>query len=381
MPINESLHWYCTLIAQLPRLLKGGEANIYVFDSLKHDHENITEPIKSFLSQYAEFELKKSIDLKKIKMRVGWVPKQNNFNDCGVHVIYNVTKFLENHTRCIKIWNSGKNEISVKKKFFDNKERSLMREKLRYILLELRDNQNNPSAGESPSILNPNQYTDSETDNDVEILDFDQVEKKDLPDNKTKFNVDTDLVDDTLKEEFKQNDDYSDNIENKESQVDDSFHSSGENKIFNNDNSKLFKSLYHGSSISSDVSDVNNDEVDNSSQKNSNQNLDENSEVSEDYVHFLGVKSLPIAKVENENEKIISINELKKIKDFPAFENSSFISAQNHQNNTVEQLNTKLSIHSNTDESYYIDIDLGNEADDVHKKLEIYENKSNEITE
>lgn len=177
MPVNEKHHWYCCIIRGLPRLLnaalkkKQGEsetdetiketsqeetfhktmpaelqddqepvssqelvesaysdksrkelAEIFVFDSLGLRRDNVKNPLKSFIVDYCRDKYDVEIQKDQIRVIAARVPRQNNYNDCGMHVIYNVKKWLFNLETCESLWR--KHQYSVQRSIFIAEERN-----------------------------------------------------------------------------------------------------------------------------------------------------------------------------------------------------------------------------------------------------------------
>lgn len=216
MPINENLHWYCCIIRGLPDLLdyvKTNEktlhseyipdtnseitnrspenspgvldsndlvslesdkkyAHIYVFDSLGHRHKNIGTPLKSFILEYCKD--KYDIEIPDYLLRVvnAKVPKQNNFNDCGLHVIFNVRKWLRYPFDLEKLWRSRSRVQTSFRQIFDASERDNMRTQLQEIMINLHKEQDIVAGGTS------------EAEDDVEVIELYEEVKKDVPNTK-----------------------------------------------------------------------------------------------------------------------------------------------------------------------------------------------------
>ena len=138
IPINESLHWYCSIVYNIDSLTKDeGDCTVYCFDSLAQQHDSILEPIRNFILGYAKDKHKLEIDPERIKLMNSQVPKQPNFNDCGIHVIYNVYKFLQDQQKCVSFWDSRITKRGEMYKVFLSRERDEWRARLREILLTL----------------------------------------------------------------------------------------------------------------------------------------------------------------------------------------------------------------------------------------------------
>lgn len=125
IPVNTDLHWYCCIIRNLPGLLKLAQerkaaedeptdidgmelqtkqsnqyAEIFVLDSLGNKRYNVSAPLKSFIIDYCKEKYDVEINRDQIRFQSTRIPRQNNFNDCGVHVLYNIRKWLNNITEC-----------------------------------------------------------------------------------------------------------------------------------------------------------------------------------------------------------------------------------------------------------------------------------------
>lgn len=174
IPINEKSHWYGCIIVGLKEFLKMSKdidskssqksehnspsdqivgefkdleikssqarkfkykINIFVFDSLGQRHNDIHVPIKSFLIHYCKDKYAEELLPSDIVFRSTKVPKQNNFNDCGIHVIYNIQKFLNETDFCLDLWD--KNSDYLSRQFFKSSERSGLRKQLINLLLGL----------------------------------------------------------------------------------------------------------------------------------------------------------------------------------------------------------------------------------------------------
>lgn len=211
LPINENLHWYCAIIKGLPKLLnansesekeksldpsedskdeakyllegkldkKPNNVEIFIFDSLCQKHSNIYLPLKQLIIDYCDDRHKLKVDKSSIRIYSAKVPKQNNFNDCGIHVIYNVRKWLNNHEQCERIWKSPNLKTAFRMLFVAD-ERNKMRKELREKLLllmkcQLRDRGRGKNGKENVS------------DDDIEVIEY-------LPDSKLKSADERELV-------------------------------------------------------------------------------------------------------------------------------------------------------------------------------------------
>lgn len=224
IPINENLHWYCCLIKGLPRLLKDSlikkkaelsdsldlandetvdvaanegdeddtfcsvsssssqqsdsvtppkksyQPEIFIFDSLRQKHTNIHFPLKKFIIDYCKERYDVNIEKNDIRMHSAKVPKQNNFNDCGIHVIYNVRKWLNNSEECERIWRSSQLR-SASRLLFIAEERNGMRRELRNILLSLKKKQLMEHTDKPKDIKSGN----LDDDDDIEVIEYNPV--------------------------------------------------------------------------------------------------------------------------------------------------------------------------------------------------------------
>lgn len=188
MPVNENHHWYCCIIRGLPNLLKAALkkkleeinpdlteeetenessqtvtpeaqqhekaaletinkdspdispessetdsqekpkkecAEIFVFDSLGLRRDNVKNPLKSFIIDYCKDKYDVEIPKDHIRVIAARVPRQNNYNDCGMHVIYNVSKWLFNLEACESLWR--KHQHAIQRSIFVAEERNNMR--------------------------------------------------------------------------------------------------------------------------------------------------------------------------------------------------------------------------------------------------------------
>ncbi|KAK6460173.1 hypothetical protein DFJ63DRAFT_264202 [Scheffersomyces coipomensis] len=123
--------------------VKKFQTEIFVFDSLAQTHSNISFPIKKFIIDYCAD--KYGIEIAKQQLRVinARVPKQSNFNDCGIHVIYNVKTWLNNIADCERIWkgHSSNRGGGGRRSIFVAEERNNTRKQLIDILLKLHKEQ------------------------------------------------------------------------------------------------------------------------------------------------------------------------------------------------------------------------------------------------
>lgn len=187
IPINENLHWYGCIIRGLPELLERKKneidltneaetevtetevnepevtepeietspnsqdilevpnpqgrkrAEIFIFDSLSQRHNNIHIPLKLFIIDYCMDKHNIAIRKDEIRIQHARVPRQNNFNDCGIHVIYNIRKWLGHSTEIEKVWRNY--QRAAYRSYFVAEERNKMRRELIDLLLKLHEEQ------------------------------------------------------------------------------------------------------------------------------------------------------------------------------------------------------------------------------------------------
>lgn len=187
LPINEHLHWFCAIIKNLPSLVqsakeynkdpKKGQINeitgkkykvepvveVFVLDSLRQSHPNISGPLRTLIDEYCKDKYDVPIPPELIRFQSARVPKQQNFNDCGIHVIYNVRKWLSEPTVCEKVWRRfGKSQRG----YFSVSERNNMRHASIDCLLELHKEQgpeHSPSAEE---------VKEDHSDDEIELISY-----------------------------------------------------------------------------------------------------------------------------------------------------------------------------------------------------------------
>lgn len=134
IPINENSHWYGCVIRGLPGLLARAKrqqlakdagssfdtetetplnvekAEIFVFDSLSQQHKNILNPLKLFIIDYCAERHQVEVEKAMILVKNVLVPKQNNFNDCGIHVILNVRAWARDPAGVERYWRHPKRQ-------------------------------------------------------------------------------------------------------------------------------------------------------------------------------------------------------------------------------------------------------------------------------
>lgn len=186
MPINEHLHWYCCVIKNLPKLLRYGKraqkraarglekeptppnldpvTEIFVFDSLRQTHPNIVAPLKALIAEYCKDKHGIEVDMDLIRVVTARVPRQRNFNDCGIHVIYNVKKWLAEPPICERMWKKfAKNQ----KNYFSGAERSGLRKTFIDILLDLHAKQEPLQSDDSSRHSGENA-----SDDEIELISY-----------------------------------------------------------------------------------------------------------------------------------------------------------------------------------------------------------------
>lgn len=141
IPIMQDMHWYVVILKNLENLInvsKDSVTYIYFLDSLNKRHTICGKVLKSFITGYAEEKHPQiNINVSNILEKDSSVPKQDNFNDCGIHVICNIKLFLQDpevFNKLILKLNSSEEE---RDQFFALDDRYQMRKSLRDQLLNL----------------------------------------------------------------------------------------------------------------------------------------------------------------------------------------------------------------------------------------------------
>ncbi|OBA24363.1 hypothetical protein METBIDRAFT_34173 [Metschnikowia bicuspidata var. bicuspidata NRRL YB-4993] len=182
IPVNEHLHWFFIIIKNLPKLLEHAKTKqnheihagdekyqstktiveIFVIDSLRQSHANLGPPLKDVIKQYCKEKHNVDISTDSIRFKNARVSKQRNFNDCGIHVIYNIRKWLGSPTTCELIW---KTHGKPKSQIFKTSERDAMRRVCIDLLLDLHSKQ--PHS----DLLRQNEKADdAQSDDEVELI-------------------------------------------------------------------------------------------------------------------------------------------------------------------------------------------------------------------
>lgn len=199
LPINEHLHWFCAVIKSMPQLVDAARAyhekygpnpedeetgkrpkveavvDVFVFDSLKQTHSNIGEPLRIMIDEYCKDKYDVLIPPELIKVHSARVPKQRNFNDCGIHVIYNVRKWLSDPQVCEKVWRKF---ARSQRAYFNGSERNGMRRACIEFLLDLRAKQ---PTEEVPNLAGSEEA--AESDDEIELISY-HSNKPEEPENK-----------------------------------------------------------------------------------------------------------------------------------------------------------------------------------------------------
>ncbi|KAH3672842.1 hypothetical protein WICMUC_004064 [Wickerhamomyces mucosus] len=145
IPINEGLHWYCTIIQNLDTLVTSddnlnpeGKCQILVFDSLHQTHKDILKPFQEVIIGFAKDKYGVELQNSQIELDEVHVPKQNNSSDCGIHVIYTLSKFFQTPYNTLAYWLEDRTLKHIqRRKIFRLKEREEVRESLRKKLIAM----------------------------------------------------------------------------------------------------------------------------------------------------------------------------------------------------------------------------------------------------
>lgn len=200
LPINEHLHWFCAVIKNLPLLVEAAIAyhekygpspedketgkrpkvdavvEVFVFDSLRQTHSDIAKPLRIVIDEYCKDKYGVLIPPELIKVQSARVPKQRNFNDCGIHVIYNVRKWLSEPEVCERVWRKfGRSQRT----YFNGSERNGMRRACIDFLLDLHQKQPKDETSNSA-----NNDEDGQSDDEIELISYhsskpEEIDEKD----------------------------------------------------------------------------------------------------------------------------------------------------------------------------------------------------------
>ena len=112
---------------------------------------------------YCKDKYNYDVNTDQIRVMAAKVPRQNNYNDCGLHVIYNVKKWLLNIEACESFWRKW--QRGAARTIFLADERNKMRRYWIETLLKLHSEQ-------APAIKRSSHANEEEDDDDiVEIVD------------------------------------------------------------------------------------------------------------------------------------------------------------------------------------------------------------------
>lgn len=196
IPIMENAHWFCVVINGLPALLEHAKkkasadgtphepptscatgphsvkpkpeaapmVDVFILDSLRLSHPKLIDPIKMVLREHCRERHGVTINTELIKTRASRVPRQRNTSDCGIHVIYNLKKWLMDPPHCELMW---RKRTAVNGFYFTKQERSTMRKWCIDLLLKLHSEQLPPEDSKSA----PN-GEDAHSDDDVEEISY-----------------------------------------------------------------------------------------------------------------------------------------------------------------------------------------------------------------
>lgn len=151
-------------LAKSPAKQKKSKVEIFVFDSLNQKHYNIHFPLKKFIMDYIKDKYDLEVQKNEIRVKSGYVPKQNNFNDCGIHVIYNVRRWLSDPVECERVWHAHSKYSA--RKFFLPQERNRMRKDFIALLLDLHDQQQKDPKSSTE------EANSDHSDGDVEVIEY-----------------------------------------------------------------------------------------------------------------------------------------------------------------------------------------------------------------
>ncbi|CDK29215.1 unnamed protein product [Kuraishia capsulata CBS 1993] len=144
IPIVHEFHWLCVMVSGLNSLIQPSQvdempkANFTVLDSLGGDRYPFMPPLRRFFVSYAQDKYGVELNTRQLKTRRLPVPKQRNFNDCGIHVIYNVRRIFSDYEQYLGLTRrSPKKSRQVDGNFFPRDELKILRSRLRSRLVNL----------------------------------------------------------------------------------------------------------------------------------------------------------------------------------------------------------------------------------------------------
>lgn len=124
--------------------------HIYILDSLRKMHVSVAPLLKNFLIGYAKDKYDLNLDTSDFVRHNAPIPRQKNFNDCGLHVIYNLNVFFQDPKSFQEKVLSKTARVS--NDIFRPEERKRMRPTLRKVLIKLLKKQVETSGGNSSKI-------------------------------------------------------------------------------------------------------------------------------------------------------------------------------------------------------------------------------------
>ena len=242
-----------------------GIVQICILDSLRRNHEKDAEYLKSFLISYAAEKYKFKINRQEINKHVCIVPQQKNFNDCGIHVLFNVQTFLEDPIKFKKtiLKRPYTRKISIKTRkenldIFNADKRLNLREDTRNLLVNLLKEQEIKIRGDASHVC-------TKTIKEQRILDL-----------KSRKIVSNDLEDTT------ENDGKSDNIENKSKSIESEIYPNNKENLENINSSSEKQNRVIKDDINKSITDSEGDSKDSTDIIN-NRNEDKNKDSKESH--------------------------------------------------------------------------------------------------
>lgn len=124
--------------------------HIYILDSLRKMHVSVSPLLKNFLIGYAKDKYDLDLDTSDFVRHNAPIPRQKNFNDCGLHVIYNLNVFFQDPKSFQEKVLSKTARVS--NDIFRPEERKRMRPTLRKVLIKLLKKQVETSGRDSSKI-------------------------------------------------------------------------------------------------------------------------------------------------------------------------------------------------------------------------------------
>lgn len=227
IPIMENAHWFCVVIKGLPLLLALAKveaesgaravatsepetdhdpnssdtkanadapdiaiADIFVLDSLRLTHPQTISPIKTVLREHCKEKHGVAINTNNFKVRYSRVTRQRNTSDCGIHVIFNLKKWLSEPLKCEQMWRKRNKSTRY---FSEGQKLRLMRKNCIELLLKLHSEQPPPEEGRIGD-----DGAEAHSDDDIEEISYHNSESTVTAKDATQLSSDIKVPETTL---------------------------------------------------------------------------------------------------------------------------------------------------------------------------------------